>query len=154
MSSRPTFNWQWSALSELSPRQVYAVFAARVAVFIVEQECAYQDLDGLDIEAEHLIAWSGPEVAGYLRLLAPGVRFSEPSLGRIITAHDFRGTGLGRELVARGIEHARLRYPRQGVRISAQAHLQSFYQSFGFETVTERYLEDGIPHVDMLLAAR
>lgn len=148
-----TPDWQWCALSELSARQLYAVFAARVAVFVVEQNCAYQEFDGLDLDAEHLVVWSGADVAAYLRLLAPGTRFAEPSLGRIITTQAFRGNGLGRELVARGLERARLRYPYRAVRISAQQYLEKFYRSFGFETVSEMYLEDGIPHVEMLRPA-
>jgi ElaA protein len=145
-----TLDWQWSALNDLSARQLYAIFAARVAVFVVEQNCAYQELDGLDLDAEHLVVWSGNDVAAYLRLLGPGTRFAEPSLGRIITTQAFRGSGLGRELLARGVERARLRYPGQAVRISAQRYLEEFYRSFGFETVSEMYLEDGIPHVEML----
>jgi len=152
VSSGLDLKWQWCRLGELSAAQVYAVLAARVAVFIVEQNCAYQDLDGLDAEAEHLIAWSGAEVAGYLRVLAPGTRFDDPSIGRIITAKPFRGTGLGRELVAKGIEQARRRYPGRPVRISAQQYLEKFYREFGFATVSEPYLEDDIPHVEMLLS--
>ncbi|HJY36207.1 MAG TPA: GNAT family N-acetyltransferase, partial [Steroidobacteraceae bacterium] len=102
MSSGPDLKWQWCRLGELSAEQLYAVLAARVAIFVVEQNCAYQDLDGLDGDAEHLIAWSGTEVAGYLRVLAPGTRFADPSIGRIITTQPFRGSGLGRELVAKG----------------------------------------------------
>ena len=98
MSSGPNLSWQWCRLDELSAEQLYAVLAARVAIFIVEQNCAYQDLDGLDIDAEHLIAWSGADLAGYLRVLAPGTRFADPSIGRIITTKAFRGSGLGREL--------------------------------------------------------
>jgi ElaA protein len=152
VSSGLDLKWQWCRLGELSAAQVYAVLAARVAVFIVEQNCAYQDLDGLDAEAEHLIAWSGADVAGYLRVLAPGTRFDDPSIGRIITAKPFRGTGLGRELVAKGIEQARRRYPGRAVRISAQQYLEKFYREFGFATVSEPYLEDDIPHVEMLLS--
>jgi ElaA protein len=152
LSAARTFHWQWCALNELSAGQLYAVLAAREAVFIVEQRCAYQDLDGWDLKAEHLVAWSGVDVAGYLRLLAPGVRFAEPSIGRILTMQAFRGSGLGRQVVAKGIEHAQLRYPGCGVRISAQSHLEKFYQSLRFETVSAGYLEDGIPHVEMLLA--
>jgi ElaA protein len=152
VSSGLDLKWQWCRLDELSAAQVYAVLAARVAVFIVEQNCAYQDLDGLDAEAEHLIAWSGAVVAGYLRVLAPGTRFDDPSIGRIITAKPFRGTGLGRELVAKGIEQARRRYPGRAVRISAQQYLEKFYREFGFATVSEPYLEDDIPHVEMLLS--
>ncbi|HKU14647.1 MAG TPA: GNAT family N-acetyltransferase [Steroidobacteraceae bacterium] len=152
MSSGSAVNWQWCRLGDLSAEQLYAVFAARIAVFVVEQNCPYQELDGLDTDAEHLIAWSGMSVAGYLRVLAPDTRFAEPSIGRIITAKEFRGTGLGRELVARGIERARMRYPGSPLRIGAQLYLEKFYQSFGFRTVSEQYLEDDIPHVEMLLA--
>ncbi len=152
MSSASDVNWQWCRLGELSAEQLYAVFAARIAIFVVEQNCPYQELDGLDADAEHLIAWSGANVvAGYLRVLAPGTRFADPSIGRIIATKEFRGTGLGRELVAKGIERARLRYPGQPVRISAQAYLEKFYGAFGFTTVSEPYLEDNIPHVEMLL---
>jgi ElaA protein len=151
VSSGPDLKWQWCRLGELSAEQLYAVLAARVAVFIVEQKCAYQDLDGLDEGAEHLIAWSGTDVAGYLRVLAPGTRFADPSIGRIVTTKPFRGSGLGRELVAKGIERARVRYPGRPVRISAQQYLEKFYREFGFATVSEPYLEDDIPHVEMVL---
>ena len=151
MSSGPILKWQWSSLGDLSAEQVYAILAARVAIFVVEQNCAYQDLDGLDLDAEHLIAWSGREVAGYLRVLAPGTRFEDPSIGRIITTQRFRGTGLGRDLVAKGIERTRLRYPGRLIRISAQSYLEKFYGSFGFKTVSEPYMEDNIPHVEMIL---
>jgi ElaA protein len=152
VSSGPDLRWQWCRLGELSAEQVYAVLAARVAIFVVEQNCAYQDLDGLDADAEHLIAWSGTEVAGYLRVLGPGSRFDDPSIGRIITTQPFRGSGLGRDLVAKGIERTRLRYPGQPVRISAQQYLEKFYRDFGFVTVSQPYLEDNIPHVEMLLS--
>lgn len=131
---------------------MYAVLAARVAIFVVEQNCAYQDLDGLDADAEHLIAWSGTEVAGYLRVLGPGTRFDDPSIGRIITTQPFRGSGLGRDLVAKGIERTRLLHPGRPVRISAQQYLEKFYRDFGFVTVSQPYLEDNIPHVEMLLS--
>ena len=152
MSRGPDIEWQWCRLGELSAEQVYAVLAARVAIFVVEQNCAYQELDGLDGEAEHLIVWSGKEVAGYLRVLGPGTRFEDPSIGRIITTQPFRGSGLGREVVAKGLERTRMRYPGRPVRISAQKYLEKFYRDFGFVTVSEPYLEDGIPHVEMLLS--
>lgn len=152
MSSGPELRWQLCRLGELSAGQLYAVLAARVAIFVVEQNCPYQDLDGLDVDAEHLIAWSGTEVAGYLRVLAPGTLFDDPSIGRIITTKPFRGSGLGRDLVAKGLERTRQRYPGKPVRISAQKYLEKFYRDFGFVAVSEPYLEDGIPHVEMLLS--
>jgi ElaA protein len=151
VSGASDVNWQWYRLGELSAVQLYAMLEARIAIFVVEQNCAYQDLDGLDLDAEHLIGWSGREVAGYLRVLAPGTRFEDPSIGRIITTQRFRGTGLGRDIVAKGIERTRLRYPGRMIRISAQSYLEKFYGSFGFRTVSEPYMEDNIPHVEMLL---
>ncbi len=146
-----SLEWQWCTLRELPAERWYAVAAARQAVFIVEQTCAYADLDGLDMSAEHLIAWSASDVAGYLRLLGPGTRFAEPSLGRILTTQAFRGTGLGREIVLKGLQRARERYKGQALRISAQAYLVKFYNSFGFVVDSEPYLEDGIPHVEMVI---
>lgn len=152
MSSGPDLRWQWCKLGELSAEQVYAVLAARVAIFVVEQNCPYQDLDGLDGVAEHLIAWSGTDVAGYLRVLGPGTRFDDPSIGRIITTKPFRGSGLGREVVAKGIERTRQLYPGRPVRISAQRYLEKFYGEFGFVVASEPYLEDDIPHIEMVLS--
>jgi ElaA protein len=148
----PTIDWQWCRLDDLPARQLYAVVAARIAVFVVEQNCPYQDLDGLDFRATHLIGWerARAEVAAYLRVLEPGTRFAEPSIGRVLTTSAFRGAGLGRELTARGLDYIEKSYPGAGVRISAQEYLERFYRSFGFETVSERYMEDDIPHVEML----
>jgi ElaA protein len=145
-----SIRWQWCRLDELTIQQVYAIFAARETVFVVEQACAYQELDGLDEGAQHLVAWIGDEVAAYLRVLAPDVRFAEPSIGRVLTNAGFRRHGLGRELLVRGLEKVDATYAGQAVRISAQTHLETFYGAFGFVPVSETYLEDGIPHVEML----
>lgn len=142
--------WQWKRFSDLSASQLYAVCAAREAVFVVEQSCPYQELDGLDLDAMHLIGWSGNEIAAYLRVLEPGVRYVEPSIGRVLTSKAFRGTGIGRTLVAMSLEYIDSHHPGRDVRISAQAHLERFYGWFGFVAVSERYLEDDIPHVEML----
>ena len=144
-----SIQWQWRRYDELSPREIHAIFAARQAVFIVEQNCPYLDLDGKDLDAWHLMAWSGQDVAAYLRLVAPGVSYPEPSLGRVITTRIARGSGLGRELVARGLEKIHELYPTQPIRIGAQAHLQRFYGSLGFVQSSEPYDEDGIPHLQM-----
>lgn len=148
------FRWQWCGFHELSGAEVYAVLAARSQVFIVEQTCPYQDADGCDLEAEHLIVWSGPHVAAYLRVLSPGVAFHERSIGRVITTSGFRGTGLGRKLVAHALERLDVAFPGEPVRIGAQARLQAFYESFGFRSASSLYVEDGIPHVEMLRRRR
>ena len=146
-----TIQWRWHRYTDLSPQEIYAVFAARQAIFIVEQNCPYLDMDGKDLDALHLIAWSNKEVAAYLRLIAPGVSYpNEPSLGRIITTKIARGSGLGRELVVRGLEKIYELYPTLPTRIGAQAHLHKFYGSLGFVQSSEPYDEDGIMHIEML----
>lgn len=119
----------------------------RERVFIVEQTCAYLDADGHDAASRHLWAEAdGGAIAAYLRIVPPGEKFAEVSLGRIATAPEHRGGGLGHELVRRGL-HA---VGAVAVRISAQAHLERFYGQHGFRRASELYLEDGIPHIDML----
>lgn len=146
-----TIDWQWRSYVELSPLELHEIFAARQAVFIVEQACPYPDIDGKDPKALHLSGWSGDRLAAYLRLLPPGVSYpDEPSLGRIITTRITRGSGLGRELVARGLDKLHELYPALPTRIGAQAHLQKFYGSLGFVQSSEPYDEDGIMHIEML----
>lgn len=142
--------WQWSRLEELTSTQSYRLFAARSTVFVIEQNCVYQDLDGLDLEALHLIGWSGNEVAACLRVLAPGAKYVEASLGRVLTTAAFRGTGVGRDMLALGLQRIDRDYPSQPTRIGAQAHLQKFYGEFGFHAISDIFIEDGIPHVEML----
>jgi ElaA protein len=146
-----TIQWQWRSYSELSSLEIHEIFAVRQAVFVVEQASLYLDIDGKDLKALHLAAWSGDKLAAYLRLLAPGVSYpDEPSLGRIVTAKFARGSGIGRELVARGLEKIHELYPTYPTRIGAQAHLHKFYGSFGFVQSSEPYDEDGIMHIEMM----
>ena len=146
--------WQWRSFAELGNTELYEVLAQRQQVFILEQQCFYNDFDGLDQQAHHLLGWRTVDgqrrLAAYLRCLAPGAKYAEMSLGRVLTTRAARGTGAGRELLARGIEHACRQHPGHRIRIGAQAYLERFYQSFGFETVSAPYDEDGILHVDML----
>ena len=146
--------WQWSRFGDLSVLDLYTVMEQRQQVFVLEQHCLYPDLDGLDQDAWHLLGWRSAggqrQLAAYLRLLAPGVKFAEMSLGRVITTQAARGSGAGRVLIAKGIECAERCYPGGRIRIGAQQHLEAFYGSFGFERVSEPYDEDGIMHIDML----
>ena len=141
--------WRCLPFDALLPRTLYALLQLRSAVFVVEQRCAYQELDGLDQDALHLVAWEGAQVAACLRLLAPGVKRPGPVIGRVLTRADLRGHGLGGELMRRGLAEAARRWPGQPVQISAQAHLQGFYGALGFATISDPYDEDGIPHVGM-----
>src|SRR5699024_6842929 len=142
-------SWRVERYEELSIDRLYAVLAARVAVFVVEQDCPYQDVDGLDRCALHVSAWPGETVLAYARVLPPGGRYAEPSIGRVLTARAARGTGLGRELMQRSIAAAARAWPGRALRISAQQYLERFYRELGFETVSEPYPEDGIAHVEM-----
>jgi ElaA protein len=150
----PHIEWQWRRFAELSPAEAYAMLAARAAVFVVEQNCAFQDLDGLDRLAWHLLAWTGSgakrTLAGYLRLIEPGGKYAEPSIGRVLTTAPHRGTGLGRALMREGLAQAAALYPGCAVRIGAQQRLERFYAELGFRSVSAPYSEDNIMHVEML----
>jgi ElaA protein len=148
--------WQWARLPALSAPALYAALAARQQVFAVEQQCAYLDADGLDHRAWHLLAWDRTAPAtllAYLRVVDPGAKFAEPSIGRVLTVAARRRSGLGRTLMRSGIAGCATLHPGLPIRISAQRQLQGFYASLGFAVVSEPYDEDGIPHVEMLLAA-
>lgn len=143
--------WLSRSFSELDADQLYRIIQLRVAVFVVEQCCYYQDLDDKDREAVHLYAIEGEEVIAYARLLPKGVSYPEQvSIGRVITSGEHRRTGLGRELMRRAIDECESRWPGQSIKISAQSYLNDFYASFGFEQCGDGYLEDGIPHIPMI----
>ena len=145
-------HWHWCRFHALGVDDLYDALALRSTVFSVEQACAYLDPDGVDRRSNHLL---GRDAAGvlqtYLRVVDPGVKYAEPSIGRVVTSPAARGTGLGRLLFAEGVLRCTAAWPGQGIRISAQAHLDKFYGSFGFEPVGEVYMEDNIPHLEMLL---
>lgn len=142
-------HWRWQRFTELGVEGLYDVLALRCRVFVLEQG-PYLDPDGLDQVSWHL---QGRDDAGtlqaYLRVVDPGQKYVEPSIGRVITAPEVRGTGLGRVLMREGVQRCEATWPGRGARISAQAHLQRFYGSLGFEAVGAPYLEDGIPHLEM-----
>jgi ElaA protein len=142
-------NWLWLRFPDLGVENLYDALALRCRVFVLEQG-PYLDPDGIDRDAWHLL---GRDAAGtllaYLRVVDPGVKYAEPSIGRVITAPEVRGTGLGRQLVAEGMARCRAAWPGQGIRISAQTHLERFYADFGFVRVSAVYLEDQIPHIEM-----
>ncbi len=138
--------WHDRAFTELSVSELYAIVALRERVFIVEQQCVYQDADGLDLTSRHLWASAGATVQAYLRIVPPGAKFAELSIGRVIVAPEFRGRQLGVELVERGLAAA----GAVPIRIGAQAHLERFYTRLGFVCTSDVYDEDGIPHLEML----
>jgi len=146
-------HWQWSRFNELSVDDLYAVVRLREAVFIIEQNCPYPDADGRDPAAWHLLGWSATgerRLLAYTRVFEPGVRYSEASIGRVVTAPEVRGTGLGKVLMAEALRRVESLVPGQVVKIAAQRRLEKFYLGFGFESVSEPYEEDGILHIDMV----
>ncbi|HTH60466.1 MAG TPA: GNAT family N-acetyltransferase [Paraburkholderia sp.] len=156
LPSAATFDWRWKPFAGLDAREVYDVLAARSAVFVVEQACVYDDVDGLDVDAWHLFAYATKNgraaLAGYLRVLVPGVPGTENAdvrIGRVLTTADYRGIKLGNALLETALSHIARQWPGVPVRLHAQAHLQRFYGAFGFLPVSDVHDEDGIPHVWM-----
>lgn len=149
--------WRWSNFAQLSPHDVYAILALRQDVFVLEQQCLFRDIDEIDLQSTHLLGWQlhGAQrtLIAYLRYVPAGVVYREASLGRVACARAARGMGLGKQLFAAGIKHADQQHPAEGLRISAQQYLATFYAGFGFTTSSAPHLEDGIWHVDMLRPA-
>ena len=141
--------WTWSRWSELSADAVYRVAKLRQDVFVVEQDCAYPDLDGADPTAWHLLGVDGDELVAYLRAFPPDDRRADAVIGRVIVAASHRGTGLGQELMRRGFDRVQQAWGPVPVWLSAQAHLQRFYGGLGYAVCGEGYDEDGIPHLPM-----
>lgn len=143
-------NWKIKRFDELTGEELYEILRARAEVFVVEQNCVYQDLDKKDETAYHLWAEEAGEVCAYLRILPEGVSYAETSVGRVLTAAEHRGKGLSRALMQNALEFIEKGLKKREVRISAQAYLEKFYESFGFRPVSGVYLEDGIEHIEML----
>jgi ElaA protein len=138
----------WRKWTDLSVLEFHAAIALRERVFIVEQNCAYQDVDGRDPQAEHLLAWEGSALLGYLRVFRRGDRYEDAAcIGRVVVAPEGRGRGVARRMMEDAIAHL----AADPIRISAQAYLEEFYRSLGFVTQRGPYPEDGIPHYEMWL---
>lgn len=142
-------HWVLKPFDRLTPAELYELLRLRSRVFVVEQQCAYLDSDGRDPEAFHLLGYRDGTLAAYARLFAPGAYYAEAAIGRIVTAPEARGAGVGRTLVAKSLEIAARLYGDGPVRIGAQRYLEGFYASFGFKPAGAPYLEDGIPHIEM-----
>lgn len=147
--------WRWKAFDDLTNVEVYDMLAARAAVFVIEQNCLYGDVDGLDTEAWHLLGYgeqardTRAPLAGYLRVLLPDGEDADIRIGRVLTTVDFRGQGLGRAMLEQVLAHIHVQWPATPIRLHAQAHLQAFYGAFGFEPVSDVHEEDGILHIWM-----
>lgn len=165
-----SLQWRWKPFADLTGLEVYDMLEARNAVFIVEQQCVYNDVDGLDKAAWHLFAYAadvaaegearehagGSEtraapasLAGYLRVLLPDKSDTDVRIGRVLTTSTFRRIGLGGALLEQALKHIVAQWPDAAIKLHAQAHLQMFYGAFGFEPISEIHDEDGIPHIWM-----
>lgn len=143
-------NWSLKKFEELTPHELYAIIQLRNEVFVVEQNCVYQDADNKDRYSFHLMGWKGDKLVAYTRLIPAGTAYKEPSIGRVVTSPSSRRTGAGRELMERSIDAIYKLFGKQPIRIGAQLYLKKFYSSLGFEPAGGIYLEDGIEHIEMV----
>jgi ElaA protein len=142
--------WVWCHSDDLTKVQLYDAMQLRQLVFVVEQECPYLDADGRDQGNHHLLGYDDAGLAAYARVLAPGVLYDEVCISRVVSAPRIRRKGVGRVLMQECLSRIAEHYGQVPIRISAQAYLQRFYESFRFMTTGKEYLEDGIPHKEML----
>lgn len=142
--------WKVKNFEELSINELYELLKARQEVFIVEQTCYYLDADGYDDKALHLWAESDGKIVAYCRIFSHGIKYSESSIGRVLTHPESRGLGLGKSLINIALQILETRFNTRQCRISAQDYLLEFYKDFGFEDTGKKYLEDDIPHTEMV----
>jgi ElaA protein len=143
--------WKVCSYDDLSKKELHQIMILRQKVFVVEQDCPYQDADDKDIYSHHVMGFNvKDQLIVYLRIVAPGISYKEVSFGRIVTDIAYRGKALGLEVVNKGIAYTESIYGNTDIRISAQSHLLSFYQKFDFKSTDKEYLEDGIPHTEMI----
>jgi ElaA protein len=148
-----TLTWTTKPFDGLTLAELYALLQLRSEVFVVEQTCPFQDIDGLDQAAHHLLGYTDTgELAAYARLFNAGISYPQVSIGRVVTSPRYRRFGLGRQLLSHSLEQCAALFGPQAIKIGAQLYLQAFYESFGFVQQGEGYLEDGIPHIYMVRA--
>ncbi|RKD34386.1 GNAT family N-acetyltransferase [Thermohalobacter berrensis] len=142
--------WKIKHFNELTTNGLYEIIKQRINVFVVEQKCPYFECDDKDLDSYHIYATDNNEIVAYARIIPPGVSYKEASIGRVLVKKDYRGNGLGRSLMERAIKYIIDELREDRIRISAQEYLLNFYKSLGFKAVSGTYLEDGIPHIEML----
>lgn len=138
------------SFKELTKEELYRILEARIRVFVIEQNCPYQECDNKDQSSFHLFAQGENEIKAYLRIIPAGISYSEPSVGRVLVNKNYRRSGIGAEMMKKAIEFVKENFPEDKLRISAQEYILDFYRDLGFKVVSNRYLEDGIPHFEMI----
>lgn len=136
---------------ELTNRELYEVLRLRQEVFVLEQTCLYPDIDNADQECIHALAYDGDAITGYLRILPPGIVFDTIAVGRVLVSMNARKNGIARQMVSETISYIKDVLHEEHIKLSAQQYLIKFYESLGFRIISDGYLEDGIPHIDMEL---
>nr|WP_319271657.1 GNAT family N-acetyltransferase [uncultured Draconibacterium sp.] len=142
--------FKFKHFSELTTNELYDILQLRAEIFVVEQDCVYNDIDGLDKNAIHQFMEKDGQIVAYSRLLKPGTRFNDYSIGRVAVKESVRGTGLGIQMMEEAKRYILENWKPEKIKISAQKYLRKFYEDLGFKIVTDEYLEDGIPHYGML----
>ena len=142
--------WKIKSFDELENKELYKILNLRSEVFVVEQECPFNDCDGKDEECYHLYLENNDKILAYLRVVKKGISYSETSIGRVVVSKEVRKKGIAKELMLRGITFIEEELKENEIRISAQVYLVDFYKSLGFVEVSDVYLEDDIPHIEML----
>ncbi len=143
--------WVFKTFGNLTPDELYAILQLRNEVFVVEQNCVFQDADNKDQPSHHLMSWEGNKLLAYTRIVPAGISYAEPSIGRVVVLPAARKRHLGKTLMQKSIEMLRNLYGPAGIRIGAQLYLKSFYESLGFQQTSPVYIEDGIQHIEMFL---
>ncbi|MCK8059715.1 MULTISPECIES: GNAT family N-acetyltransferase [unclassified Fusibacter] len=143
-------HYKIKGFNQLTTKELYDILKLRQDVFILEQACLYPDIDGKDQASYHVLGYMQKDLVAYARILPPGLSYPETSIGRVVTAASQRGKGLGLGLMTACIDYIDSELKESSIRISAQAYLMEFYQSLGFKQVSQEYLEDDIPHMEML----
>jgi ElaA protein len=144
-------NWEYKNFYELSSAELYSILKLRSEVFVVEQDCVYLDMDDKDQQSFHLCGWDNNNLVAYARILPPGLSFEEASIGRVVTNPRYRKTGAGRILMNYAIDKTLSHFSVTKIKIGAQKYLFDFYGSLGFTQSGPEYMEDGIPHIEMML---
>ena len=144
----------WQSFESLTNDQLYDILNLRQKVFIIEQDCLYEDLDYSDQDANHLLLYKDNRLIGYSRVFPPGIKYDGASIGRIVTDLDYRGKGYGKSITHESIQFLKNNFPESDITISAQYRLVDFYENLGFETEGNVYLEDDIEHIKMTLKSK
>ncbi|MDB4107794.1 GNAT family N-acetyltransferase [Bacteroidia bacterium] len=145
-----TVNWTIKHFKDITALEYHHILALRTDIFVVEQDCPYQEVDYKDLHSYHLWGTIDDKIVAVIRIVEPGTSYQEISIGRVAVAMEYRGTNVGNDLMTASIDFIDNKLGKQSIRISAQEHLKSFYTRFNFEQVSEMYLEDDIPHIEML----